>query len=380
MFTSKKKASPAPEKKIRLLEVELVQAANRSEKTLRFLALAQDENDSEALLESIYLAKLLKRNHPGAHAMILTHRSHYRFLRRTGVFDRIYFSRESESKTWGRARRIARLRPEVVFSARPSGRQVVSMWLSGVRFKLSGLRNTFLGRMLGLLDLTNEAEVERLIRRDIRVAPEGLRLALPALPEKDLVCPRGAYQDEALAAMLDLSDTPYVFLRMNASGPRWPVSYLPRLQRLCEAAGLGLAVQVPADTSAEDRDFLAVEAPQAVMLGDLNTYQMVCAVGLAEVVVSTGGPEKIFAAMLRRPSVVLDSVALDGDAVDGVDSEDRVVPLRDFEVAAPLLERIKTRARRLQPAGADSEGQIEDLDSISPELVFETIRELARKD
>ena len=77
---------------------------------------------------------------------------------------------------------------------------------------------------------------------------------------------------------------------------------------------------------------------------------------------------------------MLDSVALDGDAVDGVDSEDRVVPLRDFEVAAPLLERIKTRARRLQPAGADSEGQIEDLDSISPELVFETIRELARKD
>ncbi len=364
-----KKRAPAErndEKKIRLLDVESVQAANRAEKSIRFLALATDENDSEALLEGLVLAKLLKNNHPGAHTMVLTHRANYRFLRRAGVFDRIYFARETPGSIWKKARRVARFKADLVFSATPAARDLFAVWLAGVPFKLGTRGRTLLGRVLGWLDPSRTEDLERLARREILIQPAGVRLVFPAIPTVDLLSPRDASRAGALAPLGELSDRPFVFLRLN--GPEaWPLSYLPRLARLCAPIGLRLVVQLPGNVKPEDRAYLKQASPDTILLSDLSTWQLVTVVGLSEAVIGTGGSEKVLASMLNRPGFVLQ-----GEIQSTESGDERVLQLRGAPPARALLGRIKTRSRILsaRSAGEAPAG----LDCISPELLFDAMR------
>lgn len=381
MFSLKKKPTPVPSgKKIRLIQIDDVQAANRAEKSLRFLALAADENDPEALLECLYVARSLKKNHPGAHTAILAHRSHYRFLRRTAIFDSIHFVRDERASAWQQARRIARLKPDLAFTARPIRGQNLALWLSGVPFKLGGFQGSILARLFRWFNIRKPADLERLGRKDIQISGDGSRVSLPEVDATELTFFK---QISAPAPLLEAAERAYVFLRYPRSGPAWPISYLPRLNRLCLADGRRLVVQLPNTLAAEDRAYLEREAEEILLLGPLSTAQLTGAIARADAVVGTGSTEKILASMLARPVVVLNAAGSAAEAArDSEDLGDRVVQLHDGKGSAarfdpPLLDRIKTGARVLYSFNGE-EASGAELDSISPELLVETLRDLCR--
>ncbi len=349
----------------------------KEEAVRNFVAVAVDRDNASVLLECIYTAQLVRRRHKGFRTGILVHPDNELLAHKSGVFDGVFVLRADRSLR----KEIQELKPDVVYSPDRDWRKQLASAFTGASVKIGGLRLRLVGRLLGFYDQQEEADLERLEQRGLRLLPEPVSLAEPVF----------------LEAAPPLPQEPFVWLSLfdahGVSGD-WPVGHGARLARLLEGAGIRTVVPLP-DVPAAQKERLEKEVsylrrsvPGISIVEGATPQRRAAGMARAGAVVSPAGAETLLATLVGRPVVLLHDMRSFGrgrglKVVEAsTQRSKRAETHGDRRGESVLLRSAEALERHIRPSVEEC---INDcpacsfhscMEHISPERVFENLKKV----
>ena len=336
-----------------------------------FLFVAADEDNLAVLLDCIYTAHLVKERHGEYERVILVHQSNELFLKQTGIFDRIIALNGVETSR----KVILRLKPDVLFNPDPALKQQLAALFTGVKMKIGRARHPVLSGLFNHCDADRPNDLARLEKKGINLQPELVSFSLrPDLDSSHLVLPA---ENFIWLSLFDQHDT--------KGG--WQVSHAGRLARLLAGLDTRLVIPTPPGNAPhleEEITYLEQNAPTAVVVRNCTPQDRLAGMLRAKVIVGPSGPETLLASLIRKPVITLHDMLSFHRRFESPDAHEHRLngkPALASRAGTPLFNVIDSLQNHLKPAVDCSDecpvcmyGTC--LEQISPERVFESIKEI----